>query len=91
MFLPAKENRASALCHFVNMHIGCVTSGGGVGVGWGDVNIMLTCGRCACYVTSGGWGWGGRFPLSGIIFLGHVVACFPISFHNEQAVLTSRQ
>ena len=23
------------------------------------LTFMLTCGTCACYVTSGGWGWGG--------------------------------
>ena len=34
----------------------------GLGFGWGGgrmLTFMLTCGTCACFVTSVVWGWGG--------------------------------
>ena len=60
MFMPAggKPRQRFVRFFFQTCTFGTLRHGFGVGVG-GMLTFMLTCGTCACYVTSWVWGWGG--------------------------------
>ena len=48
----------------------------GLGLWWGGMlTFMLTCGTCACYVTSWVWGWGGVGMLTFMLTVG-TCACY---------------